>query len=352
MGGRHRFRNWRAGRARSRWSRLWRRGLVVPRGRDGRPLSRRERLARWWRIRRRHAPGIIRLRRRVPLRHRIMARVWPRNWRWLARRRRRPPGWLTDRLPSWARWLAPATRRIDRRRTDRWMRNHGTAPAQPQPRPRPARTVHGTGIFGPGPGATTGTAGGGAMPAQIQPAIDEIERLGSWDPDHATDLDGTIRNLSGISGEVANSFHRIGRTLEDSGAHEDFSTILHEAANGIEHHSSELEGHLAGGLMSHTGGNGRGGARSPQVQGVIDTVQDLGGWDPEDPENLDETIQSLAGVIQAVRTSYNQLGQTLAGTGAHSTYPEHLHHAAGGIGSIADEVEQSFHGGVLRRPGS
>ena len=188
------------------------------------------------------------------------------------------------------------------------------------------------------------------MPTTMQPAIDEIEQMGSWDPDGATDLDGTIRNLSGISGAVAQSFHQIARTLEDSGAHEDFAQILDESAGSVNHHSSELEGHLSGGLMSHQGGNGSGGT-SPQVQGVIDTVHELGGWEPDDPEDLDWTIQQLSGVLQAVRTSYNQIGQTVAGTGAHSTYPEHLHHAAGGVGSVADEVEQSFDGGVMRRPG-
>jgi hypothetical protein len=188
------------------------------------------------------------------------------------------------------------------------------------------------------------------MPNRTQPVIDEIEALGSWEPGSATDLDGTIRNLSGISSAVASSYHQIARTLEGTGVHEDFAEQLHEAANGVDHHSQVLEGHLGGGLMSHRGGNGSGG-HSPQVQGAIDTIRELGGWDPgDDPEDLHDTIRQLSEVLQGVRTSYNQLGQTVAGTGAHSTYPDHLHHAAGGIGSIADEVEQSFDGGVLRRP--
>ena len=158
-----------------------------------------------------------------------------------------------------------------------------------------------------------------------------------------------VYKIDRLLGEIA--FHQIARTLSGTGAHEDFAEQLHEAANGVSHHSQELEGHLGGGLMSHTGGNGSGGT-SPQVQGAIDTIHEMGGWDPgDDPEELHQTIQQLSEVLQSVRTSYNRLGQTVAGTGAHSSYPEHLHHAAGGIGSIADEVEQSFSDGVMRRPG-
>jgi hypothetical protein len=188
------------------------------------------------------------------------------------------------------------------------------------------------------------------MPTRIQPAIDEIEELGSWDPSSATDLDGTIRDLSGISGAVATSFHRIARTLEESGAHEDFADILDESANRVSHHSDELEGHLSGGLMSHRGGNGSGG-HSPQVQGTIDTIHELGGWDPDDPEDLHGTIQQLSGVLHAVRGSYTRIGQTVATTGAHSSYPEHLDHAASGVGASADEISQAFSDGVMRRPG-
>lgn len=190
------------------------------------------------------------------------------------------------------------------------------------------------------------------MTDQAQPAIDEIEQLGGWDPDRATDLDETIRSLSGISSAVAGSFRRIARTLEETGAHEDFASTLDTAANGISHHSSELEGHLSGGLMSHGGGTRHGTVPSAQVRGVMNTISELGGWDPDDPEELDETILSLSRVVHAVQASYTQIEQTLAGTGAHSTYPEHLHEAAGGIGSIADEVEAAFTGGVLHRPGS
>jgi ABC-type transporter Mla subunit MlaD len=191
------------------------------------------------------------------------------------------------------------------------------------------------------------------MTDQIQPAIDEVEQLGSSDPDGADDLDGTIRSLSGISGAVANSFRQIASTLEDLGVHEDFAAILGNAANGINQHSSELGSHLAGGLMSHAAGSGgQGRPYSPQVLGVISTVDGLGSWSPDDPEDVDGTILQLSSLIHSVQGSYSQISQTLARTGAHSTYPEHLDEAAGGIGSIADEVEAAFTGGVLQRPGS
>jgi len=187
------------------------------------------------------------------------------------------------------------------------------------------------------------------MPTRVSHVRDEIEQMGSWDPSSATDLDGTIRNLSGISDAVGGTLRQIARTMEGTGAHEDFAAMLHEAAGGVHHHSQDLQGHLSGGLASHSGGTGGGWA--PHVQGVIDTVHQLGGWDPgDDPEELHNTIRDLSGVLQAVRTSYRNIAQTVAGTGAHQSYPGHLQHAAGGIGAIADELEEAFFDGVLRRP--
>jgi hypothetical protein len=247
-------------------------------------------------------------------------------------------------------WTGMAGQRIDHARQYRWMR--GGAVPQPQPRGQAAQPAGNSSSNGSGPVPGAGQSGGGHMPAQIQPAIDEIEQLGGWSPDHATDLDETIRSLSGISASVGTSFHQIARTLEGAGVHEDFSATLDTAANDIEHHSAELESHLAGGLMSHDGGSRRGGVTSPQVRGVTDTVHELGSWDPESPEDLDEVITSLSRVIQAVQVSYNQLGQTIAETGAHSSYQQHLHHAADGIGPVADEMENTFIGGVIKRPGS
>jgi hypothetical protein len=187
------------------------------------------------------------------------------------------------------------------------------------------------------------------MPTRVSNVTDAIEQLGSWDPSSATDLDGTIRNLSGIADAAGGSLHQIARTLEGTGTHDDFATMLHEAAAAVHHHSQELQGHLSGGLTSHAGGSP--GGHAPHVRGVIDTVHELGGWDPgDDPEELHGTISALAGVLQAVRTSYGSIGQTVAGTGAHASYPGHLQHAAGGIGAIADGLGDAFADGVLRRP--
>lgn len=188
------------------------------------------------------------------------------------------------------------------------------------------------------------------MPTRVSHVTDAIEQLGSWDPSDATDLDGTIRNLSGIADATGGSLHQIARTLAGTGTHDDFATMLHEAAAGVHHHSQELQDHLSGGLTSAAGGSPAGG-HAPHVRAVIDTVHELGGWNPgDDPEELDGTISDLAGVLQAVRTSYNNIGQTVAKTGAHASYPGHLHHAAGGIGAIADQLGDAFADGVMRRP--
>jgi hypothetical protein len=350
MSWRHRFRNWRAARVRGRWSRMWRRRLVVPRDRHGRPLSRRARLARWWRIRRGHSPGIFRLRRRVPLRQRVtgrLRRLRPRNWRWLARRRGRPPRPYANRW--WARtaagrWLAG---RLDRRRMARYMRRRGETAAQPVPRPRPARTVDGTGIFGPG----HTRAGGNGMGANtVEPVIAEVQRLGSWDPGDPEDLDDTIRNLSRISRATSHAFRQIASRLEDHvGIHQDIPDALHENGESISHVSDELEGRLGGGLMSSRGG--RTGGRSSTVSPVIDTIEELGGWTPDDPDDLHDTIRQLGGVLRAVGNAYTRLAETIRKTAAHQTYPEELDSAAGSLMMAAADAESRLGGGVMRRPG-
>jgi hypothetical protein len=159
---------------------------------------------------------------------------------------------MTDRLPSWLRWMAPLTRRMDRRRMGRWMRRRGRrAPQpQPQPQPRPARTIHGTGIFGPGP---AGATGGSTMASRAQDVAEEIESFGSWTPDSPDDLHETLKHLSDINEAVSAAYHRIAGTLEETNVDPVIPETIHQAATSHSHITQDLDEQLSGGVMRRGG---------------------------------------------------------------------------------------------------
>lgn len=352
MSARHRIAAWRTRWARFRWSRGWRARLVLPRDARGRLLNRRQRLARRWRIWRGRAPGIIRLRRQVPLRRRVMARVArlrPRNWRWPGRRRRRPPRSWADRFApgGLAHWLAL---RADRYRYGRWHRRHGrgsprTAPGTRRPGdPVPGRrgTPNGSGT---GPGRT---AGGRPVSTQVENAADEVAQLGAWDPEGPADLHETIASLDTVANSVASAYEQVAATLEDYGVNSGFSETLREQIGSIRSASASLHETAGSGLMERAGGGD--GASSPQVRSVVDTIGDLGHWNPSDPDELHNTIRELSVISDSVGTSYQQLSDTISGTGAHESYPPALDEAAEVMSAAGRELESAFSEGVMRNP--
>jgi hypothetical protein len=183
---------------------------------------------------------------------------------------------------------------------------------------------------------------------RITPATDTIRELGSWDPDGATDLHETIRTLSGVSEAVGGAYRQIADTLDEAGVNSDFPDNLRQSAGAIDSTADGLEGRLSGGLMSSSGGRAEG--TSPRVRGVIEEIEDLGRWEPDDPEDLHETIAHLSGITGAVRSSYHQIAETVGQTGAHESYPPALSEAAEALGAISTELSGQFSHGVMRRP--
>jgi hypothetical protein len=240
---RHRFRTWRTRWARYRWSRGWRAGLVLPRDRHGRLLTRRQRIARWWRMKRGSAPGIIRLRRRESFRTRIA-----NQWR---RRRARPPRSWADRFAAGglAHWLAM---RADRARYRRWNRRRGTPAPQPQPRGRPAttpaHTPNGTGRM---PGRRTRAGGGRTVDTGAM--ADEIRSMAGRDFSDPQDVHDTVSGVHEIVAALQEALNEMGQRLEETGVHPAYPTAIQEAASQMSGIADELEAVTSGGVMRGPG---------------------------------------------------------------------------------------------------
>jgi hypothetical protein len=183
---------------------------------------------------------------------------------------------------------------------------------------------------------------------RVDPVNEEIQRLGSWQPEDPEDLDGTIKSVSGITRAVGQSFRRIGARLEQAGVHREYPEALHENGEAVAHTAADLEGRLGGGLMSHGGGHE---GRSRSTRPVIDTIEELGGWDPDGPDDLHDTIRQLGSILRFAAGAYTRIGDTLRKTAAHHTYGPELDSAAGNLLMAAADIDQRMGGGVMRRGG-
>lgn len=84
------------------------------------------------------------------------------------------------------------------------------------------------------------------------------------------------------------------------------------------------------------------------VSSIADQIEELGGWDAEDPEQLHDTLTNLHRVIEATQAALQRIGDKLPETGVKDAYAEAVGEAASGLGGIADQLHSVIGGGVLR----
>lgn len=81
-----------------------------------------------------------------------------------------------------------------------------------------------------------------------------------------------------------------------------------------------------------------------QVQGMVDSIGDLGGWDPDEPESMHQDLQDMHKLLDAVQEFYQRASDAVAHIPRRS---DALGNAAQGIGSISSELESELARGVL-----
>ena len=87
------------------------------------------------------------------------------------------------------------------------------------------------------------------------------------------------------------------------------------------------------------------------VKAIADSIEELGGWDAEDPQQLHETLTNLHRVVESTQSALQRIGDKLDETGVRELYADAVREAAGGLGGIADELKSVIGGGVLRGHG-
>lgn len=84
------------------------------------------------------------------------------------------------------------------------------------------------------------------------------------------------------------------------------------------------------------------------VRAVAEGIEELGGWDAEDPEQLHTTLTDLHRVVEATQAAYQRIADKLPETGVRTEYAEAVADAAGSLGGVADQLRSIIGGGVLR----
>jgi hypothetical protein len=88
-----------------------------------------------------------------------------------------------------------------------------------------------------------------------------------------------------------------------------------------------------------------------QVEPAIAEISRLGGWDPEGPKDLDETIASLSGISRAAGYTLIRIGIRTEGMGLHDGFSEALHENGESVLHTASELEGHLSGGLMKRGG-
>ena len=84
------------------------------------------------------------------------------------------------------------------------------------------------------------------------------------------------------------------------------------------------------------------------VSSIADAIEELGGWDAEDPEQIHDTLTSLHRVIGSAQSALQRIGDKLPETGVKDSYAEAVNEAAAALGGIADQLESVIGGGVVQ----
>jgi hypothetical protein len=88
-----------------------------------------------------------------------------------------------------------------------------------------------------------------------------------------------------------------------------------------------------------------------QGQQLADEIESYSGWDPRDPDDLHESVQSMHQVTGALQTVFNRWADALDGTRIDPSVPETLREKAGQLAAMMDELEQELGGGIMERRG-
>lgn len=91
-----------------------------------------------------------------------------------------------------------------------------------------------------------------------------------------------------------------------------------------------------------------GGTGMADVQSIADAIEELGGWDAEDPDQIHTTLTNLHRVIGSTQSALQRIGDKLPETGVKDSYAEAVNEAAAALGGIADQLESVIGGGVVQ----
>jgi hypothetical protein len=76
-----------------------------------------------------------------------------------------------------------------------------------------------------------------------------------------------------------------------------------------------------------------------EIQDVIDTLERLRMWEPEDPGDLEGTLARLPDVVTAAAAALAGISGTVSTTGAHQSYPDRISEAGRQVAAAAATLD-------------
>lgn len=87
---------------------------------------------------------------------------------------------------------------------------------------------------------------------------------------------------------------------------------------------------------------------SGQVENAADALDDAGGWEPSDPQDVHDTIKAIPRIPQGARDVLSRVASQLEEhPNVDPATSEAIHEAAAQLATIADQLEQKLRAGVM-----
>ena len=87
------------------------------------------------------------------------------------------------------------------------------------------------------------------------------------------------------------------------------------------------------------------------IQQLAQEIRTHVGWNPDDPQDLHDSMQGMGQVGTAMEDAFRSWAQHLAETNVDPSMPEAREEAANAIHTVMDGLDAKFGGGVMRRSG-
>jgi hypothetical protein len=85
-----------------------------------------------------------------------------------------------------------------------------------------------------------------------------------------------------------------------------------------------------------------------QVQNAAEALEDAGGWEPSDPQDVHDTIQAIPRIPRGAQELLRRVASQLEEhPNVDPATSEAIHEAASQLSAISDQLEQKLSAGVM-----